>query len=277
MDPFSDFESLRFSYESNLLHSIRNNLGPIPLLDQEQARHVLDARRRDLLGDAVRITAELLPDVHSVWRQCLDAVGGDLKGDLFVRQSETYNANVFAFDKRFDILVHSALLNDFTHEEMKFVFGHELGHVLFHHSLFPVQDLLGRMGDQYPSESRLLQRWARASEVSADRIGMLCCGRLGAAATALFRTASGLSGIGEDRALRSLRSQFEELQTHIRSVEKAPFWVRTHPMIPIRFKAIELGALDLIALNRNTGGFSAKGFRKIDQQIGFVMQALDID
>jgi len=38
---------------------------------------------------------------------------------------------------------------------------------------------------------------------------------------------------------------------------------------------LELAALDIIALGRGTGGFSAKGFKKIDEQVSFILETLD--
>ena len=136
-----DIESLRFSYETHLFNAIKSRLGPIPLIDYAQSRQLLDTRRRDLLGDAVRVTSDLLPEIHKEYQSCLDILGGGFSGDLFVQQSSFYNASVFAHDKKFDILIHSALLNDFLPDELRFVFGHELGHVLVKHSLFPFRDV----------------------------------------------------------------------------------------------------------------------------------------
>ncbi len=271
----SDIETLRFSYEIHLLKAIGARIGYVPLRDFTESKQLLDARRWDLMGDAVCITKDLLPEIHGVYQSCLDLIGGGLTGDLFVQQSSVYNAGVFAHDRKFDILVHSALLNDFSHDELRFVFGHELGHVLFQHTHLPVHDILMNSKDLDQESACLLLRWSRASEVSADRLGMLCCGQLGAAATALFRTASGLASIDENRVLRAFRCQYDELSSCMKTAEDAPFWIRTHPMLPIRFKALELAALDIIALGRGTGGFSVKGFQAVDQQISLLMETLD--
>jgi Zn-dependent protease with chaperone function len=272
---FGEIETLRFGYESELLRTIARRFGPIPLLDDARGRHLLDARRRDLLGDAVRITADLLPEVHAVYRECLEAIGGGLAGDLFVCQSAAYNAGVFARGESFDLLIHSALVNEFSAEELRFVFGHELGHVVFRHSAFPVRELAEALGGREPAAAALLFRWSRAAEISADRVGMLCCGKLGPASTALFRTASGLAGIDVDRVLRSLRSQFEALEVALAKSLGPLSGIRSHPMIPVRFKAIELAALDIIAFGRRTGGFSDRGFRQVDRQIAAILRRLE--
>ncbi|MDM8525475.1 M48 family metallopeptidase [Desulfococcaceae bacterium HSG8] len=273
-----DIEPLRFSYESSLIGVLTVQLAPVmSQMDSARAKNLLNAGRKELLGNAVRITADLLPEIHDIYHSCLDTLGGGLSGDLFVRQSKEYNAGVFAQGKKFDVLIHSALLNDFTPDGLRFVFGHELGHVVFEHSRFPVRDILSNSGGVSADTADLLFRWSRATEVSADRVGLLCCGKLTSAAKALFQTSSGLSGIDSDRILRSFRRQYEELEAQIRSVKDTRSWICSHPMIPIRFKALELAALDILALRQQSGGFSRKGFQHVDQQIAAILEALDVN
>jgi hypothetical protein len=270
---FNDIESLRFGYESHLFKVVRAQLGPnFPTANLEKTRNLLNIRRKDLLGEAVRVTADLLPEVHKIYQTCLDMIGGGLNGDLFVRQSKEYNANVSAHGKKFDLLIHSALLKDFEPDQLRFVFGHELGHVIFEHSCFPVYEILSDPKGISPDTANMLFRWTRASEISADRVGLMCCGKLGAGVTALFQTASGLSGIDEDLMIRSLQRQYEELEKRVREVHDDFSWICTHPMIPIRFKALELAALDILALRQGGG---RKGFQKVDQQIGDILDAID--
>lgn len=270
-----DIEQLRFSYESDLLRIIRAQLGPLSVMGEGRAKNLLEARRKVLLGDAVRITADLLPEVYAIYQSCLNLFGSNLTGELFVRHGKEYNASVFAHEKKFDVLIQSVLLEDFTPDELRFVFGHELGHVVFEHSRFSVHDILSTVKGVSPDTANIMFRWSRASEVSADRVGLLCCGKLEPAVTALFRTSSGLSGIDTDQMLRSFRRQYDELEIQIKHVSDSSSWVRTHPMIPIRFKAMELAALDIVSLRQGSRGFSWKGFRNIDRQIGAILEAAD--
>lgn len=270
-------ERLRFGYETRLFNDIEHKLGPLPSFEPGFAKDILEVRRRKLLGDAVHVTADLLPEVHEAYQSCLDLIGGELKGDLFIHQSQEYNASVFSHEGRFDVLIHSALIKDFSIEEVRFVLGHELGHVIFGHHRFPVRDIISALEESKPEWTRLLFRWTCASEVSADRIGLLCCKQLATAVTALFKLSSGLSGIHEDQVLRSFRDQYKSLEEHIDQVGQAHGWVRTHPMMPIRFKALELAALDLIALRQQEKNFSWKRFQSIDQQISFIIEGLEVN
>jgi len=272
-----DIEKLRFGYENRLFEILEAQLGQSLCRGSAQAHNLLETRKRDLLGNAVCVTAELLPEVHQQYQLCLEMLGANLKGDLFVQQGMEYNASVFAYQNKFDVLINSSMLNHFTPDEWRFVFGHELGHVIFGHSRFSVREILAKMPDLSADTADMLFRWSRAAEVSADRIGLLCCGKLTDAVMALFRTASGLSGIDADRVLSSFRRQYESLETQLRQAGTDGFaWIRTHPMMPIRFKALELAALDIVALRQKYQGFSWKGFYAIDNQIASILESLDV-
>lgn len=268
-------ESIRFIYEKFLFQQIEDRIRQVSGYGQVD-QNLLDIRKRIILGDAVRITDDLLPHVHQVYQNCLNILGSKLSGDLFVQQSKEYNATVFASTDKFDILVDSALIHDFSLDELSFVFGHELGHVVYGHSWFPVREIFANIQLITPEIRDLLSRWARSSEISADRIGLLCCGQLAPAITALFKTFSGLSGIDVDRVLRSFRKQYEELEQHIHKPVTDIFsWTLSHPMIPIRFKALELVALDIISFRKQPDEFSEETFRSVDHNIAVILESLD--
>lgn len=276
----TDIEYLRFNYESSLLREIETRLGAIPTTSQVQSQNFLALRKRNLIGDAMLISPDVLPEVYEIYTNCLNLFGNDLHGNLFVRQSKEYNANIFSHNKKFDLLIHSALLEDFTPNELSFVLGHELGHVLLGHSQVSMLDLLKLIEDLKPGlispETKdLMYRWSRAAELSADRVGLLCCGKLEPAAKALFRTLSGLSGISIDRILNSFHTQYDFLEAHMEKLSDGQSWIGTHPMVPIRFKALELAALDIILLRKQPDAFSQKGFRKVDQKISSILLTLD--
>jgi len=276
----TDIECLRFNYESDLLRKIESRLGEIPTISQMQSKNFLALRKRDLLGDAMLLSPDVLPEIYEIYTNCLSLFGSNLQGNLFVRQSKEYNANIFSHEQKFDLLINSALLEDFSPNELSFVIGHELGHALLGHSQVSMIELL-RLTDELkpglisPETKELMFRWSRTAELSADRVGLLCCGKLESAAKALFKTLSGLSGINIDRIFNSFHTQYDILEAHMEKLSNGESWIGTHPMIPIRFKAIELAALDIIFLRKQPEAFSQKGFRKIDQKISSILLTLD--
>ena len=268
--------NLRFTYDGELAALIQTRCGDSVGRREGRIRSLLDARRGELLGNTVCVTAELVPEVYAAFRDCVELLtGSELSGGLYVQQCRDYNANVFSDGRRFDVVVNSGMLEDFTHEELKFVLGHELGHVLYEHSSLPVSEIMSQSEDLSAEEAALMMRWSRAAEISADRIGLLCTGGLTTAVTALFKTSSGLKGIDSDAILRSFRAQYDELQAHQQEKGNRYESLRTHPVMAVRFKALEMAALDVMALRKNAAGFSWKSFRALDRQIAMTLGSLE--
>jgi hypothetical protein len=217
------------------------------------------------LGSALKITVDLLPEKYELYQNCLRMTGGNIHGDLYVQQHSDYNAYVHAVSNRFDIVVSSAIFKDFRQQEIAFVIGHELGHVLFEHNKIPTQRILSNPQGVPYDFAQLLFHWSRAAEISADRVGLLCSGSLGSAACTFFKLSSGLLLDKEDVVINALRKQFDEVQKLAGVRRLSNEWATTHPLIPIRFHSLELIALDILSL-RN--GISNKvSWHGIDQEI----------
>ena len=68
MGIIQNIELLRFAYESDLLRIINAQLGPASAkLERERTKNLFDIRRKDLLGDAVHITPDLMPETYEVY------------------------------------------------------------------------------------------------------------------------------------------------------------------------------------------------------------------
>jgi tellurite resistance protein len=270
----SRLDSLRFKFERNLAHRLMRDPRVQAASNPGASKLNFTSRARSLLGNAVKITPGLIPDLYALYQECLAMVGGGLEGDLFIQQQMDYNASVCAIGHRFDIVISSAIIKDFTRKEVAFVIGHELGHVMFEHMQIPVRVILGaETGVTYTLAQDLFQ-WSRASEISADRVGLLCSGDLSSAASGFFKLSSGLSVDRIDAVIQSFQQQFDAIQKLASSTYDPRAWIGTHPLVPIRFKGLELIALDILAL-RHRKGAGAKGFEGVDDLIADVLQSTE--
>jgi tellurite resistance protein len=92
------------------------------------------------------------------------------------------------------VVLGGGLLDDFSSAEVAFVLGHELAHVLYSHHLFPLhQQLHSYQVEKLISIKDKLHSglWPRRTQVTADRIGLLCCQDLDAAVSALYKVYAG--------------------------------------------------------------------------------------
>ncbi len=267
--------ALRFEYEAHLYNDLSRQPQIRSVQEQIERDHYYSLHKRHLLGTAVKITADLFPALYAVYQNCLDHIGSGIEGNLYVHQDSQYNAHVYANEQRFDILLTSALVKDFKPLELSFVIGHELGHVLFAHNCIPAGHLLFEERAEPISAqlAKTLLQWSRAAEITADRIGFLTCGDLSSAATAFFKTACGIQPDSDRQVLNSLHTQFEEIErlTADMQQKKIAAYVSTHPLIPIRFKSLELISLDLLRFRNQGKTIRPRDLSMINQQVQRVL------
>jgi hypothetical protein len=277
-------ESLRFYSDLQLANQVQMRFPKYCEAHPSKSQALLDTYRSQLLGNSVFITPSLLPDVYEIFNHCICRVQkfGELRaGSLYVQQDQNYNARVINDGTRFDVVLNSSLLTDFSNGELCFVLGHEIGHILFGHNMISVSEVLNDFYSSAPTDSSepaeldLLLRWARASEISADRIGVLCAGNLTDSVTSLFKMGSGLVNIEADRILSAFRDQYKRLRKHLNDHSNQYGWIRTHPLMVVRFKAVEMTALDIVALLNANDSFNPNRFKDFDRQIAWVLDSLN--
>jgi Zn-dependent protease with chaperone function len=98
--------------------------------------------------------------------------------------------------------------------ELRFIIGHELGHVRLGHTR--LNSLVGGLagipasGGAAAMLALAFLNWNRACELSADRAGLLACGRLDKAVSALVKLVAGPQGLthaGLEAAYRQIDAE----------------------------------------------------------------------
>nr|MBC8425532.1 TerB family tellurite resistance protein [bacterium] len=85
----------------------------------------------------------------------------------------------------------------------------------------------------------LFLRWRKKAEVSADRAGLLVCRDFHAAARALLKVTFGLTEKNLNLEIDALVAQIDEISGSTEMIEEA---FASHPLLPVRLKALELFA-----------------------------------
>jgi uncharacterized tellurite resistance protein B-like protein len=199
--------------------------------------------RKHLLKSSLRLTKTLAPMLHEIGEHCKNTL--KLKADIefFVYQGDTFNASCYPpDDNRLYIILSSGILERFTKEELIFVVGHEIGHVLFEHFDYPVRQILDQ-GENHlaPIHAMKLYAWNRNAEISADRVGLLCCQNFEAVGRTFFKLSSGVTTDSLDFKLSAYIEQFIDLEEVLNDANHDPSdWYSSHPFSPLRIKALEL-------------------------------------
>jgi hypothetical protein len=217
------------------------------LADRNAWRSGTLVRRRRLLTDALRLTRSAAPGVMDALAACQETLGHQEPVELFVLpDSRIQAAAVRAPGEPPAIVLSARLIEALTEAELRFVIGHELGHLVLDHLALPLP-----FGVESP-EARSLPRatvlaldsWNRAAEVSADRAGLLCAKDTEAAMSASFKRASGLSSASVKSELTAYARQVDALLSSPAAREKPREdddvlgCFITHPCGPLRLRAL---------------------------------------
>lgn len=176
-------------------------------------------------GEGINITEESLPAMH---RQLVEACQ-----TLGIKELPAYSTD-WEFgpyhysngEKNRRIIMMSGSADLFTEEEMRFVLGHELGHMACGHK--PYHMLINTFYLPFMNDSAFkawasiiklpLFEWYRTSDYTADKVGLLCCQDINVALSTMIKK-SGLPKSCYDRinvaAFIQQAREFEENYTGI--------------------------------------------------------------
>jgi Zn-dependent protease with chaperone function len=176
------------AYEHPADRAATSALHAVPLLDKVIKRLTDLGHERRLrqvvLGNAVQLGPEQVPDVWNSYVQCATILDLDSIPDLYVINSPEVNAMAIGA-KTPIIVVNSSLVGSYTANETRSVLSHELGHVLSEHNYYTtalillkqfIEGALPRsllLGLPVRGMYYALLEWSRAAELSSDRAAAL--------------------------------------------------------------------------------------------------------
>jgi Zn-dependent protease with chaperone function len=134
------------------------------------------AQHQELMQSALLVNPDDHGDLPQVIRDC-EALLQANEVEVYVAQSPMLNAYTFGLSTPKTVVLYSALFKVMDDDELRFILGHELGHVRLGHTR--LNSLVGGMAGvpSSSSASALLilafLGWNRACEYSADRAGLL--------------------------------------------------------------------------------------------------------
>lgn len=138
--------------------------------------------RGRFLGAGVRIGPGQFDHVHAIASECAVAIGIE-PPHVFLRDDPFVPIVAVGTGAPYALVLSSQYVELFSHDELRFLIGRELAHVAAGHT--KLTSLLSANGRENAVVAIAFGAWLRWIEYSADRVGLLCCGSLNVAFTAI--------------------------------------------------------------------------------------------
>ena len=239
------FEAVRIKEEAALLNYFEQvfNLKAINTLLKAKMAESPDHSLPFLMrGYHLPIYAEFGGALYDTCRKSVEHLGfPESKFEFYVDNSPNFNTRSICTldeDKPFTIVFNRGLVERVGHDELAFVIGHEVGHLIYDHSY--VQRAIEFVYPEFENLPPLLKKlhsvWSRLGEISADRIGLLACEEYESAVRALFKLSSGLDekhfNLSHENLTQIVERTFAEMK------ENPSYVSGSHPANPIRIKSL---------------------------------------
>ncbi len=220
------------------------NTKPVSLAVEASVRLFKQLGRHQLLGNAVRVSERQFPRIHGITKRACDTL--QIRApQVFVVNSPTFNAGTLGTNDDSFILIHSALLEHYSDEELAAVIGHECGHIHNSHvayltALHYLTYMAGMFVPWILQPALVaLRTWSRRAEITCDRAGMLVSRDHRVAERAITKLAVGSSRLHEEFNVDAFLEQHEESSQGIGRFMEV---FATHPWLPKRLLAMRVFA-----------------------------------
>jgi Zn-dependent protease with chaperone function len=132
-------------------------------------------------ANAVRVSPNQFGQVYKLYQEALTTLDAPEEYPLYISQTPIVNAGAYGMDQPF-IILNSGTVRLLEDEELSYVIGHEIGHIVSDHVLYRTMTVLlinlANMGFPIVGLAAravliALLEWSRKAELSCDRAGLL--------------------------------------------------------------------------------------------------------
>lgn len=243
----TDYEPIRVLEEATLLSHLEEVFNAPAVSSLLAFKDKID--KDNLLASVMKgyhfpLSEKFGGELHAICREVAKQLSlDDLNVEYYVCNSPETNAYALFNHNEGEphyVVLHSGLIDKLEPDELRFVIGHELGHLVYRHSvLYRVMELIyPNFEDLPPFLQGIHDLWRKLGEISADRLGLLAVRALEPALSAMFKMSSGLSMGYFKMDPKAYLEMIDDLMADMEKTGERVF--ESHPANPVRVKALEL-------------------------------------
>lgn len=196
------------------------------------------SHHQELMRKAYAVSPQNQPELAEIIHRTVDRLQPD-PVNVYILPIKQMNAYTFGLSSPKVVVFYAGLFETMDADEIAFVLGHELGHVALGHTW--LNSLVGGIAG-IPSSwgaaivmSVAFLWWNRMCEYSADRAGLLACGKPEKAITALVKLAAGPEADTRAELEAAYRKIDAEDDTFLGTLNEV---MATHPLLIRRIEQL---------------------------------------
>ncbi|MEO8025385.1 MAG: M48 family metallopeptidase [Bryobacteraceae bacterium] len=252
--PEISYQTFTYPGDEEALSALKSVPGASPLLTWLQENFTEQIVYLKNNEQMIKANEASFPSLYALTKRCAEILSCPMP-EVYITTNPVLNAYT-AGQRRTCIVLHSALIETLSVDELSFVIGHEIGHIKCAHGLYrQLGDILVRYWDLLSSLIPIpgvgllrlpllfaFWEWYRRAEFTCDRAALLCVQDLETGQRALAKLAGNVRGYEDEFGLESAMGQIEahkEVNKLVLVVSILENAQNTHPFIPVRLKALK--------------------------------------
>jgi len=247
------------------------------ILKEAKVEHLEDEWKMILEGNSYRISNELTPEIYNLCMEVQHKLQYEKPIDYYISNSSDFNAFAIPASEEGSndvINLNSTLVERLANEELRFVIGHEIGHLASDNAR--ITRLIRFVFPNYEKIPMILMNkislWEKLSELTADRYGFIASGDFGTCLNGFFKLSSGLNverlNIQQNALLEENEKRIEYFKTG------KGLNITTHPINLIRIKALQLFSNSKLFEQIKAGTSEIKADEEFSKSIDELVQIL---
>lgn len=236
------FGEYAFAGDLRVLRKL-DSMRPVRIVVEATVRFWKAVQKNELLGRSVKVSRRQFPALHNLVVECAETLDIPVPTVYVAQNLASLNAGTYGTDDESFIILNSALVDRFDEAELKFVIGHECGHIQNNHVVY-------HTAAQYLAQGTIafvkwaavpatvaLNGWSRRGEVTCDRAGLICCRDEEAAIKAIMKIALGSEKLFQEIDLEEYLAQLDGIKDGVGRFQE---YMSSHPYLPKRVQALKL-------------------------------------
>lgn len=241
-----DHKKIRIDNEESLGNMLYNMMqGNIveKIIEAAKIERIENEWKYIMDGFSFKVNKNLSPDLYDLFHGIKDKLKFDENIDFYITNNSSVNAFAISRPEKDEphiININSGLMERLDNDELKFVIGHEIGHLITKNTdIMKLIQFIFPVAENTPMiVQHKITLWRKLSELTADRFGFMASPDFNKCLSGFFKLSAGLDthrfNFKPEKYLEEIEKTLEKFK------QDKGFTLHTHPINPIRVKAIDL-------------------------------------